>query len=180
MLKQTQMWMDALKPYLKKSVILAQCVKAYYNRSMTSKAVEILSAFNEHAKCEGTGKKQINFPSTFDIVKSDGYTKMATQQLHPKKMIVMVDNDCIFSKVLAVQMARKFEKSPVIVIIVPKKKLNAEMLALDKQCAKDLFFIKDKTMISEDILTKHKYPYFMMLNDSNKVIKESEYLKDFI
>ena len=85
---------------------------------MTSKAVEILSAFNEHAKCEGTGKKQINFPSTFDIVKSDGYTKMATQQLHPKKMIVMVDNDCIFSKVLAVQMARKFEKRSIALIYI--------------------------------------------------------------
>ncbi|NOX45590.1 MAG: hypothetical protein GXO89_01255 [Chlorobi bacterium] len=170
MIDQTQLWIDALKPYVPEPVILAQCVQAFYNRSMTTKAMEIISAFGELAKCEGDGDGQINFPEAFDVVKGDGYTIINTHTLNPEKIIIMVDNECVFSKVLAIQAVREHEKSPIPIIILPKGKLDSEILALDKLCVKDLYFVKEKAWVNNAIMDGHKYPYYYKLGASNKVL----------
>jgi len=174
MLKQTQMWMDALKADVPEPVSLAQCVKTYYNRGMVSKSLEIISAFDEKAKCEGGGVKQINFPASFEITKGDGVSSYQTDQIQSKKIIVLVDNDCIFSKIAAVRTGRQLEKSPTPLILIPKGNLDGEILALDKLCVKDLYFAKKGDWVSTDLLDQHKYPYFILLDGSNKVIKATD------
>ncbi len=179
MLEQTQMWTDALEPYVPAPVSLAQCVKAYYDRAMLSNAMEIISANTEIAVCGGDAQGRISFPGSFDILKGDGLAKTSTQMLYPEKIIVLVDDACVFSKVLAIQLAKAYELKTTPIIIVPKTKAGPGMYALDRLCSKDLYFAENTDWIPEDVLARHKYPYFIMLDESNKVIKESGDLKVF-
>lgn len=144
--QQTQMWLDSLHDFLPGNTVLSACVNAYYNRGMLGKAFEIVRQFQDKAVCEG-GQEQLPLPlpEDFDIVKGDGLTSLKTKALRSDKFLIVVDDDCIFSKIFAIMKARELEKDSRPVIIFPKGKLTGNMLAMNKLCVKDLYFIKDKT-----------------------------------
>ncbi len=115
MIVLTQLWMTALKPNLQESDMLAQCVKNYFDRGMVSKSIDISTAFSEQAKCAGGSITQLIFPPAFEILKADGVSHFSTLQLPSYKVIVLVDKDCIFSKISAIQMARMLEDVLVVI-----------------------------------------------------------------
>jgi hypothetical protein len=169
---QTEMWIETLQPYMTESKALSQCLRAYFNRGMIGQSYEILYHFKEKAICEkGQKDSLLSFPKNFDIVGSDGFSKKSIQKIHSRKLIVLIDNDCIFSKIIAIQKARELEKSNTKVIILPKEELTQEILSLDKLCVKNLYFIKDKSSFDSSGIQHILAPAFFELDENNNLIK---------
>lgn len=165
MIRQAGIWIDALKPYLDPGMVLAQCVKIYYNRSMIRKAYEIQNAFSDMAVCYfNTTNKRIDFPDTFEIVKSDAYSILSSSQIDAPKMIIIVDDQCVFSKVFAIIKARELEECNTAIIILPKGELNQSILLMDRNCVKQLYFIKNKKWIDKEALGQVNAPAIIQLN----------------
>lgn len=171
MLNLVEMWIEALKPYLPENKILAQCANNYLGRGMVSKGSEIINAFPDIAKCNDGSLKEITFPGYFWLLKGDGVSKLSSSDFKTERIVALVDEDCVFSKIKAIELGRELEQSPMPIFILSKQKATTTKLALDRLCVKDLYFIEDKTQFPEALLNQHTYPYFYKLDANNKVIE---------
>ncbi len=171
-MRQTQMWLETFQDYLPGNTVLSACVSAYYNRGMVGKAYEIVMQFQDKAFCEG-GQKQLPLPipKDFDIVKSDGITPFKARALHSDKFLMVVDDECVFSKIFAVIKARELEKDSRQLIILPKGNLNKSILSMDKLCVKDLFFVKDKSPFNIPDMDLLSAPSMYILDANNNLKK---------
>lgn len=172
-LKLAGLWMQEFGSLLNPKVVLEEIIMAYYERGMVSMAWRIMKDNEEIAQCSDRMTPVGFNPFTTVTVTGDGTLVNPVALKDDKKLAVVIDNNCIFSKIRALEAARALEERAVWLMVVTLDEISRDVLALDRLCVKRLLFTQAQTEAPAEKETPAAVPHFLLFDESDNLILES-------
>jgi hypothetical protein len=161
-------WIEILKPHIPEHEVLNYCVSLYYGRSMVSLASLIVNKFQNVAYCPGAKRDEWIFPNDLKVTDTSKSAENELAEIHGKKTIAFVSEDCPVSMVQTVMEARQLadQRKGERLIVAPLEELSDIQLAMNKMVSNgSMLFINDEKWRKEYLAEKIKLPLFVQVGD---------------
>ncbi len=172
-------WIKILQNRISSTKVIEFCAKLYYDRSMVTMAILIFDYYRDEFVAENINylfplKKQL---PDFEFVNAMRLNKQNSSNLRANKIVAIVSDKSLFSKVETIALARSLADSNINIpiIITPIERLSESHLILDKMFAGDLYFMDDKAWQEKYLNKEISLPQFILLDKDSKIIKISNY-----
>jgi hypothetical protein len=176
-------WLELVKGYLEPKEMLGFICAFYYNRGMVSYASAIMNSQTElvfGGNLESLPEMPKNINTLDELNISSPYMDFGAElsDLKGPKVLAIVDNSNIFSKIETIVLARLIEQQEIncAIVIVPMGEQKEYLRLMNKMFAGTFYFSFEMPEICREVEMDSKLPLFITLNTENlpvKVYKDS-------